>query len=553
MFVSVIFNTEYFDVTSRKMWYLKNLLHCKDNGWVLITHDYMRKHFEELQDSINERFIEQFEMRRFTLEEVQDVEQYYVPDEIFDNLEAKHGSRTEMLLDLSQNSVNELELSLRGMFAEIRRKHPSERIDGILHCMEGFESLRVIAKENDCPLINYSFAAFRKPHGYRQTLYHANVKNHYWDAEECKLRFDNFLKEDTTEIPVFTNEEIISIIGKRHTLPLLKLINNEPKYEIGVCCECFSMTPQVYVNKQYFCDDDIFYECKKQYPIDKIKVRSHAAHMNDIQVDRSEVHNDPALFILSCKRLIAVHSQIILKSLLWKRTSIMRKPSLAFYHLCQRDITNTKPIDRVGLNYYIFGYLIPSDLMFSDEYWNWRLTNPTETEIYQRHLDFLFNALGINKEKVMQLQGKDRFRYLLECRNCDEQLIDELLSDEVVSNINWDVASSRFDVVSDKDSKAYWRIDREIEGGSLTTKLSVDVKEATAVKFYPLDDVAGFAKLNSVIINGKDISVDGADKQFKFMPKTKGAYTFCLDGAYTGKLTVECTWEYKKVYEYLNS
>ncbi len=84
MFVTVIFNVEYIDITSRKMWYLKNLLHCKDNGWIMITHDYIRKHFEELQDSIRDRFIDQFEMRRFTLEEVKDVEQYFLSDDIFD-------------------------------------------------------------------------------------------------------------------------------------------------------------------------------------------------------------------------------------------------------------------------------------------------------------------------------------------------------------------------------------------------------------------------------------------------------------------------------------
>lgn len=552
MFVSVIFNTEYFDVASRKMWYLKNLLHCKDNGWVLITHDYMRKHFEELQDSINERFFEQFEMRRFTLEEVQDVEQYYVPDEIFDNLESKYGSRTEMLLELSKHSVCELELSLRSILAQIKQKHPNEKIEGILHCMEGFESLRLIANELKCPLINYSFAAFRKPHGYRQTLYHANVQNHYWDAEECKGRYNNFLKEDHATIPVFSNEEIIAIIGKEHTLPLIKLINSKPRYEVGVCCECFSMTPPVYVNKQYYCDDDIFYECKKQYTNEKIKVRSHAAHLNDIQVDRSEVHDDPASFILSCKRLIAVHSQIILKALLWKRTAIMRKPSLAFFHLCQSDISNIKELDLIGLNYYIFCYLIPSDLMFSDEYWKWRLSNPSETEIYWRHLNFLFDALDITKENVEHFQGKDRFKYLLEARGCDKQLVDNLLDEKILNNINWDIVSSRFELIG-SENKSYWRLDTENADGSLTTTLNVEVSGVSVLKFYPLYDIAGFARLKEIIVNGKNINLEKSMTEFSYMPKNKGCYNIPLDNDNYEQLDIYCCWEYKKINDYLNS
>ena len=552
MFVTVIFNVEYMDITSRKMWYLKNLLHCKDNGWIMITHDYIRKHFEELQDSITDRFIDQFEMRRFTLEEVKDVEQYFVSDEIFDGLEREKGSRTEMLFDLVSHPNEKLDASLHEIFNQIQQRHPNEKIEGIFHCLEGYESLRKIAEEIKCPLINYSFSAFRKVHGYRQTLYAANLCNHFWDDKECAARFDKFQQEDHSMLPIFTNQELIAIIGKQHTLPLIQLINSQPKYEMGICCECYALLPQVFKNKPYT-DDDIFYECKRLFGSDKLKVRSHAAHLNDIQVDRSEVHNDPVSTMLSCKRLTAVQSQILLKVLLWKRTAVLNTPSLAFGFLCDKDYESEKIADIVGLNYFILGYLIPSELMFSDEYWKWRLTNPSEVEIYQRHLVFLFNALGLDKEKVLTLQDKDRFKYLLEARGCDKQLIDNLLSDEVINNINWDVASSQFDVDTLDVKKTYWRIDTENEDGSLTSKLSVDVDGATSVRFYPLYDVAGFAKLNEVKVNGKKVALDHSMTTYKYMPKNKGCYNFPVDNTNLNHLEIEFNWEYMKINDYLNS
>lgn len=552
MFVSVIFNVEYMDITSRKMWYLKNLFHCKENGWALITHEYLFNHFEELQDSITDRFFDQFEMRRFTFEEIKDVEQYFVPDEVFDSLEKKVDSRTQMLIDLNDKNYPALDNQLDKIFEQIQANHPEEKIEGIFHCLEGYESLHRIAEKYNCPLINYSFAAFRKVHGYRQTLYQAGINSYFWTVKDCKEHFDKFQKEDHSLLPVFSNEEIITMIGKEHTLPLINLINNQPQYEMGICCECYSLLPQVFKNCAYT-DDDIFYECKRLFGSDKLKVRSHAAHLNDIQVDRSEVHNDPASTILSCRRLTAVQSQILLKVLLWKRTAVLKTDSLPFAFLCAKDFTAVQPADLLGLNYYIFGYLIPSDLMFSDEYWKWRLTNPSETEIYQWHLDFLFKALGFDKEQLMKLQGKERFRYLLECRGCDEQLIDSLLSKEPVENINWDVASSRFEVVADGKTKAFWRIDTSNEDGSLTSKLSVKVNNIDEVRFYPLDDVAGFARLKSVIINGQERELDETLTSFKFMPKTKGSYLFNLDGAFSGTLIVECTWEYKKIFEYLSN
>lgn len=552
MFITVIFNNEYMDITSRKMWYLKNLLHCKDNGWIMITHDYIRKHFEELQDSITDRFIDQFEMRRFTFEEVKDVEQYFVSDEIFDGLEKEKGSRTEMLFDLISHPNEELDASLHEIFNQIRQRHPNEKIEGIFHCLEGYESLRKISEEIGCPLINYSFSAFRKVHGYRQTLYAANLFNHFWDDKECAVRYEKFLHENHSMLAVFTNQELIAMIGKQHTLPLIQLINSQPKYEMGICCECYALLPQVFKNKPYT-DDDIFYECKRLFGSDKLKVRSHAAHLNDIQVDRSEVHNDPVSTILSCKRLTAVQSQILLKVLLWKRTAVLNTPSLAFGFLCDKDYKSEKIADIVGLNYFILGYLIPSELMFSDEYWKWRLTNPTETEIYERHLDFMLNAFDINKEKVLSLEGKDRFKYLLEARDCDEQLVDSLLSDKVVNNINWDVASSQFDLVSSNGIKTYWRIDTENEDGSLTSKLIVGADNVTAVKFYPLYDVAGFAKLKAVKVDGKEIELDERMTTFKYMPKNKGCFNIPVDNINQNHLKIEFNWEYMKTNDYLNS
>lgn len=552
MFVSIVLNTEYMDYASRKTWYLKNLLHCKDNGWILITHDYIRKHFDEIQNNILERIFDQMEMRRFTWEEVKDVEQYFIPDEIFDDLERRQGSHTEMLFELNGKENTVLEKCLQGIFTQIFERHPGERIDGIFHCLESFETLRIIAAKYDVPLIHYSFSAIRKTMGYQQTLYQVNCESSFWDADESKKRYDKFKKEKHGNLPVLSNEEIIAIIGKTHTLPLIQLIPSIPKYDMGVCCECFSLLPQTFLKSPYT-DDDIFYECSQLYAKDKLKVRSHAIHLNTIQVDRSEVHNDPASMILSCKRITAVQSQIILKAILWKRTAVLKKNFMAFSFLCENEYTSEKIADLQGINYFFFGYLIPSELMFSDEYWKWRLTKPSEVEIYQRHLNFLFAALGLDKEKVLSLQGKDRFKYLLEARGCDKQLVENLLNDEVINNINWDVASSQFDVVTPTGTKSYWRIDTENEDGSLTSKLTVDAEGAIAVKFYPLYDVAGFAKLNAVWINGKEVELDHCMTTFMYMPKNKGCFELPISNQNDSQLVIECNWEYRKVFDYLNS
>lgn len=538
------------DIASRSKWYLKCLMHCKQNGWILVTHEYMKTHIDELQKEITPSLFNSWELQPFTYEDVKDVEQYFIPDALFEEIERGYGSRTEMLFNLSNHENPLLRKQIDLIIDEIKKKHPHEHITGIFNVLDSFEDVRRAAKIFDCPVINYSFSAIRRPHGYRQTLYHAN-RYQLWNSSECENRWEIFKSENISSLPVFSNKEIIALVGKTYTLPLIQLMNSQPKYEMGICCECNSLLPQVF-SKYKYTDDDIFYECKKLYSKDKIKVRSHSIHLDDIQVDRTVVHNDPASYILSCERLTAVQSQIILKVLLWNRVGVMKKDTLAFSFLCNKEYDSLTKANLLGLNYYFFGYLIPSELMFSDEYLKWRLSNPSEVEIYQRHLDFLFNALGLDKVKVLSLQGKDRFKYLLEARGCDKQLIDNLLSDEIVNNVNWDVASSQFDVETLDGRKTYWRIDTVNEDGSLTTKLTVDVEGAIAIKFYPLYDVAGFAKLDSVRVNGTEMELDEVLKSFNYMPKSKGCFEMPLCNLPDGQLEIVCNWEYKNVIDYLN-
>ena len=82
MFISIILNTEYMDIASRSKWYLKNLFHCKENGWILITHDYMRTHWQQLQEEITPSLFTSWEIQPFAAEDVRDVEQYFIPEKL---------------------------------------------------------------------------------------------------------------------------------------------------------------------------------------------------------------------------------------------------------------------------------------------------------------------------------------------------------------------------------------------------------------------------------------------------------------------------------------
>ena len=547
MFISIVFNTEYNHISYRIRWYLKNLLHCKENRWVLISHEYIKNNFKLLQDAVDERFFCDFEMRRFTLDEVREVEQYFVPDRIFEDKEKECGSRTEMLMTTAEGEFKELEIFFRKTLNTIRENHIGEKIEGVLCSLECFGCIRKVCKEENIPLYSYSFSAIRKPHGYRKTLYFAHPDGVFWESRDAENRFRKYLNDIDDKFPIFSNHEILAIIGKERNLPLLQLINHQPDCELARCNELHAIMPHNFESIKYV-DDDLMYEGDKVFGRDISRVRTHAMQLVYKHLSNFEIHNDPASFILSCKRLVAIQSQIMLKALLWKRSVISPKYTMDFSFICNSDFLSTRFADIKALNYYLFCYLIPGDLMFSDSYWKWRLTNPTEAEIYKKHLDFYVERLNLPKSILTEKDKAMRFRQILESRNCDEEVINDVISDNQDFDVDYYAASSKFVV----DGKPHWRLNKKTEDGNLKCTMYLHGIKVDTFEFYPLDDVAGFSKIISVEVNGTELPLSLKNSDYRYMKKVMGHYSFPIVNNNRRDLHIEIVWQYKKVFDYLN-
>ena len=548
MFISLVFNTEYGDKMSRKLFYLQNLQYCYRNGGILVSYEYMHTHFNQLISGISHDLLAAWHIEN-PQEIVDKVEQYYIPDSLFDTIEDNCGARTEALFQLIEKSDEKLENSFQSVIDTINKRHPGESIEGVFCVQEPLNFIQTVCSRNHIPMIPFFFSAIRKPHGYRETLYYTNLKDNLYSTKEPAMRYKRFQDENDSSLPILSHEELIAFLGKPRTFPLLPFINSEPVYELGVCCEAWSVIPQ-YFSKERSTDDDIFFQSDRYYTRDKIKVRSHALQLDQIQVDRSFVHNDPASYILSCRRLAAVRSQIILKSLLWGRTSIVFSESLGFSFMCENDVTSTKTVDIKALNWYLFGYLIPHDLMFSHDYWRWRLNNPSESEIYRCHWDF-FVRNNFCTYDDLSLTGAERLRALIEKRINDKELIDIVCRsyhNSIKTEIDFDNAISKI-VYEDR---VYYRINEKLDDGTLRCYITVKVKEGANILFYPFDDVAGFGKLERIIIDKKEISID---MPFIYFEKVKGNIdlTPLFDGFVTGIHNIVIVWRAEREKQFLDN
>lgn len=536
------------DVSSRKMWYFKILSECaREKKSIIITHEYLKKHFDELQQNINERFFEEFEMSHFTIEEAEQIEQYFIPDTIFSNKETESGSRTEFLFSMQEfDEFKAFYREFDKIITEIKNKHPNEKIEACFNCLETNSGLRDICQKYKIPLITYSFSAIRKVHGYQQTLYFANNEALYC-TDECEKRFSNFLNENN-DFPVLDNKEIIAIFGKTRTLPLIKLINAKPKYELLICRECFSILPHIF-NYYRYTDDDIHYKANTIYNKSDIIVRSHAYNLDAAHIDRSEIHNDPASTILSAKRMASVSSQISLKALLWNRTSIMEKNTLPFSFACAKDFKSDETVDKVFLNWFIFCYLIPSGLMFDSSYWLWRLKNkPSEKDIYERHLAFYSLNLGLKKSILTNKSS--RFRELLKIRNLDEDFIDELCDNQIPTDFSFEIATSKLTILDYNRQKCTWRLNQTV-GDSIKSCFYISkVTNVSKILFYPLDDIAGFAKIRRIEFRDKDkvLKTINDYTDWLFFPKSSGCIDIPLNSDFSMiDFKIEIIWEYKMI------
>jgi hypothetical protein len=99
----------------------------------------------------------------------------------------------------------------------------------------------------------------------------------------------------------------------------------------------------------------------------------------------------PEGFINNISQLITINSGIAFESLLVGKPTYMLGESPIKYGAWDRDTLSPKLSDEeqvIWLNWFAFGYLIPFQFLFNKEYYDWRLTNPSEMEIYCRNLNW---------------------------------------------------------------------------------------------------------------------------------------------------------------------
>lgn len=505
MFITFVINTEYMDNESRMKWYLKNLLFCKEYEGVCITHQNLIDNFGEYQKRVGERFLSEFEIRYFNEQEFSSIKQYAIEDSVFSQIEKQCGSRSAEISHLLGEDDFLLHKSLDRIFHEMRDDFPNENIEMAFHCLNAYKSITDACERYNVPLISYTFSCMRKVHGYRQTLYIAAIDKPIYCTDDGKIRYDKFCQENNN-FPILNNKEIIALLGKSRTLPLTLLMDKEPSHEIAICGEAFAYIPSVYYTYHYD-DDDVYYYIGKIYKQSQTKTRQHPYLLGHMQIPKDHfMQDDPASFILSCKRTTSVASQIMLKTMLWGRTPVMPKDTLPLAFQCATKYDEIKVTDLKFLNYYLFCYMVPSSLMFDADYWRWRMTKPSEAEIYIRHLKEILK----NVECYENIFNKkdDIFWDILATRKSDNSIVENMKSFVPSETIDWNAATSKVVLkYIDKPDETIW-VANNFKNGEIKSRFIIsDNLTLKSILFFAIDDRATYIKVERTLVNDTPVVV----------------------------------------------
>ena len=211
--------------------------------------------------------------------------------------------------------------------------------------------------------------------------------------------------------------------------------------------------------------------------------------------------------------------------------------------MCNKDIKETKRADIDALNYYIFGYLIPAELMFDAEYWKWRINKKvSEYDIYRKHFEYYLKYFDLEEGIIYNNNETERFRYILMKRGCCGSLIDKLVRNQAPENFDYEVLYSKLTADSDSALEVLQIFSlNKSEEGKISSVFEVRNEDCLkCLYFYPFADVGGFADIRSITINDEKTDVN---EGFVYFDKTDGKRVFEIRLP-AGKHRISVEWEY---------
>lgn len=338
-------------------------------------------------------------------EENEHIKKYIIPDSIRRKLSC--GSRLSGVLKLMNEPCEELETFFENVLDDISKTYSVECIWSKIIC---FKSIRNVAERRNIPVFS-SERALRSQ--YRDMCYLSF--DDVWDDNEIQVRYENF-KKSVHEIgfPLLSRKEILLVLLDDSALVLLENFDAQPEYEIGIAA--ISPIATTIFAKTLYTDLELCEDISENFKQEDILFRKHPGaepYQASYWFRNQDASPSSIAFIQRCKAIAAQGSSIMLEAMLWNKPVYTRDGS-PFALYAEHDFSNHDPsvVGEEFLNFAIFAFLVPREKAWDADYMLWRLSMPSEIDIFNYHLDIYLKERGIDRSVLFcsHAQRIDRLR-----------------------------------------------------------------------------------------------------------------------------------------------
>lgn len=377
--------------------------------------------FQNIKDNYN--FIHEF--KKPTDKDMEKLKKYVITNIEKQKILSDYKTDMDAYKSLLVKENKKFEKLISKKIDEIEKEHG--KINGII-TWTWYKSLEKVCKEKNIKVILLEQTTFR-PSVYQIKMgyfqFYDKYNNHQVD--------DDYITFSQKSNNNFTRKELLAMFLSKENLKYINYLNNQPRYEFGI-----NIGPDHDPLAEANChinEADVLKQINKIASPKEISLRIHPARSNRNEYDalyNIDYSKSSLEWILNCRRIVSVGSNLAFETMLLGRTAYIVGDNFPYLYggLNSLEYTDEKVCDIKYLNYLTFGYYVPYDLMFNDEYIKWRLTNPTIQEIYNYNLNYIMKKFNLNK-KIFKLNSKERLKEILKkVHNLSNEETENLLNDE---------------------------------------------------------------------------------------------------------------------------
>lgn len=370
-------------------------------------------------------------------EDIRSVLSYKIPKSFDKKIVKKYKNNFECWSNLLKHRNILLENKINEAIDQLEKE--TNKKTKCLLCWISFKSLEYVCKKRNIKLVNYEFSSIRRG------VYNCSLGyfcyNTKYNTKQIINNYKNFKSNN-----IFQRNELLAILLSKEYLHYINYLNSQPIYDIGIAG---GLDFDVFENSLDHKDMTyITNNILHLLPPDSISLRRHPYNSKNNYSSKFIIDDsiNSIEWISKCKRIVNNMSNVGFESMLYGRTSYVLSKDMPFYF---KSVNNLNKLEETVvsldyLNYIIFGFFAPFDLMFNKEYIEWRLTQPSILEIYNYNLNYILKEHNLNM-KIFNLNASERFYEILK-KTHNISKFDTLTYNKIYNNETEKIANLEEDV-----------------------------------------------------------------------------------------------------------